>query len=63
MRVIAQFRSWFYEKWYRASSDENMRRCSCWRHLIGSDGVAVDNGWVPTWKSYPHADYCKNPDR
>jgi len=63
MKTVGQFRTWFYETWYRASTDENMRRCNCWRWMIGIDGVATDNGWMPTVRPYAHAEYCTNPDR
>ena len=52
---------WFYERWYKASTDETLVRCSCWRHL--HDGVAApNNGWFRQ-EAYPHATYCENPDR
>jgi hypothetical protein len=62
-KLVGTFRVWFYETWYKASTDDNMRRCNCWHWMAGTDGYVTDNGWVSASKPYPHAEYCKNADR
>jgi len=46
-----------YERWSDEGRDRLMIRCSCWRHTI-MGGTAVNNGWHPADRPYPHALYC-----
>lgn len=51
-----------YEYWHDEGRDIKFRRCSCWQRMrfATSEGmmIAVNNGWSPIDRAYPHARYC-----
>lgn len=53
------------ESYYDAGRNATFVRCSCWKHLLGSDfdtaiGAALFDGWYSANKPYPHADWCEH---
>jgi uncharacterized CHY-type Zn-finger protein len=55
------------QQWYRASTNEQMVRCECWRHLLSVNEygtwTAPNNGWFSEKDKYPHSDRCEKRER